>query len=106
MASYNGFFHIFLTVAASMVFALLTGAVCLRTKGVYFIMITMAFAQMIFFLFVSLETYGADDGLVVDARSELPGLNLDNALVLYAVCYVLLLAAMYLVHRINFVHTF
>ena len=39
-----------------------TGAISLRTKGVYFIMITMAFSQMVYFIFLSLEEYGADDG--------------------------------------------
>ncbi len=101
IASYNGFFQIAIAVTASAVFALITGALCLRTRGVYFIMITMAFAQMVFFLFVSMETYGGDDGLVIDTRSELPLISLDDALTLYFVCWAALTVSVYLVHRIT-----
>ena len=57
-------------------FAFLTGLVCLRTKGVYFIMITLAFGQMAFFTASSLAPYGGDDGLTIAARSTLAGLPL------------------------------
>lgn len=59
---------------AASAFAYLTGAVCLRTRGVYFIMITLAFGQMVFFLASSLAPYGGDDGLTVHTRSTLFGL--------------------------------
>ncbi len=101
IASYNGVLHLILAVAASALFALITGALSLRTRGVYFIMITMAFAQMMFYLLVSMEEYGGDDGLVIDSRSEIPGLDLGSDLTLYAVCYLSLVAAIYLVHRIT-----
>ncbi|MEM8687706.1 MAG: branched-chain amino acid ABC transporter permease [Pseudomonadota bacterium] len=100
IASNNGFFHIALAVVISALFALIVGAICLRTKGVYFIMITMAFGQMVFYLFVSLEQYGADDGLVITSRSELPGIDTGNPLAFYFLCYASLLAVLYLVHRI------
>ena len=57
-------------------FAFVIGLVSLRTQGVYFIMITLAFAQMLFFLMVSLKTWGGDDGLSLASRSRL-GLGLD-----------------------------
>ncbi|MGI9463034.1 MAG: branched-chain amino acid ABC transporter permease, partial [Aestuariivirgaceae bacterium] len=101
IASQNGIFHILLAVAVSAVFALITGALCLRTRGVYFIMITMAFSQMVFFLFVSMETYGGDDGLTIYTRSELPLISLDNALTPYLVCWLSLVISVYLVHRIT-----
>ena len=75
VASFNGLFQLLLAVVMAGLFALITGAICLRTKGVYFIMITMAFSQMVYFIFVSMEEYGADDGLVIYARSEFPGLQ-------------------------------
>jgi len=56
--------------------ALLIGAISLRTRGVYFIMITLAFAQMLYYLLVSLKTYGGDDGLSLDGRFAV-GLGLD-----------------------------
>ncbi len=100
IASYNGLFHIALAVVLSAVFALVTGAISLRTKGVYFLMITMAFGQMIYYLFLSLDEYGGDDGLVIDVRSELPLINLDHPLQLYLFAFVALLVAMLIVHTI------
>jgi branched-chain amino acid transport system permease protein len=60
-------------LAASAAFGLVTGAISLRTKGVYFIMITLAFGQMLFFLATSLAAYGGDDGLTLSSRSRLFG---------------------------------
>ena len=80
--------------------SLFVGALSLRTRGVYFIMITLAFAQMIYYVAVGLERYGADDGLTIYRRSQFAGLiNLSNRTVFYYVCVVLLLATIYLVWR-------
>ena len=59
-----------------MLFAWLTGIVCLRTKGVYFIMITLAFGQMVYFIATSLAPYGGDNGLTIAARNTVAGLPL------------------------------
>ncbi len=61
---------------ASGLFGLATGAVCLRTRGVYFIMITLAFSQMVFFTASSLAPYGGDDGLTVESRNTIAGFAL------------------------------
>lgn len=79
-----------LAVAAGALLALLVGAVCLRTSGMYFIMITLAFAQMLYYFFVSLEKYGGDDGLSIAQRNRLPGLDLENEATLYYVCLLIL----------------
>jgi branched-chain amino acid transport system permease protein len=81
-----------LALALSAVFALATGAVCLRTKGVYFIMITLAFGQMAYFTASSLAPYGGDDGLTIAARNTLFGLPLlrSNRLFYYFVLACLL----------------
>src|SRR4249919_1489974 len=63
-------------LAVAALYAFLTGIVCLRTKGVYFIMITLAFGQMAFFTASSLAPYGGDDGLTIAARSTLAGFPL------------------------------
>jgi branched-chain amino acid transport system permease protein len=90
-----------LALAASALFALVTGAFSLRTRGVYFIMITLAFAQMIYYVGVGLERYGGDDGLSIDRRSQFGGLvNLSNKTVFYYLCLALLLATAYLVWRL------
>ena len=102
---YDGFIQFPLAIAVSMLFALLTGMICLRTKGVYFIMITMAFSQMVFFLFVSLEEYGGDDGLVIYSRSEFSTLfDINDAVNLYYFCFVVLLIALYLIRRLVNAH--
>lgn len=100
IATTNGWVQIALAVGVTSLFALLTGLVCLRTKGVYFIMITMAFAQMVYYLIVSIEEYGGDDGLVIDTRSEFPLINLDDPLQLFGLAYVSLVVAMLLVRMI------
>ena len=62
-----------------------TGAVSLRTRGVYFIMITLAFAQMLFYIFISLRQYGGEDGLNLPGHSVLPGLDLGHDVSFYYV---------------------
>jgi branched-chain amino acid transport system permease protein len=77
------------------------GALSLRTRGVYFIMITLAFAQMMYYVFVSLKAYGGDDGLQMPGRSILvPGLSLRDDLTWYYVVLALLAAVLYVLHRI------
>ena len=66
-------------------FAALIGALSLRTGGVQFIMITLAFAQMLFFFFVSLKAYGGEDGIIIRRTNELPGLNMRDKVTLYYV---------------------
>ena len=80
----NGFAQLALALGVSALFALLTGAVALRTRGVHFIMITMAFAQMVYFVMIGLKNYGGDDGLTINGRSVFPGpLDIENKLTLY-----------------------
>ncbi len=98
---YDGFLQIPLAVGLSALFALITGALSLRTRGVYFIMITLAFAQMMFFTIVSIEEYGGDDGLVIDTKSEFAGLvDLEETNTLYYLILVCLLGGIYLVKRL------
>ena len=80
--------------------ALLVGAVSLRTKGVYFIMITLAFAQMLYFVFVSLRSYGGDDGYSLPMRPTL-GLGLDvmHEPTLYWVVLALVAVALWWLNR-------
>jgi branched-chain amino acid transport system permease protein len=97
----SGFVQWPLALALSALFAFAIGALSLRTRGVYFIMITLAFAQMIYYVAVALNRYGGDDGLTIYRRSQFAGLlNLSNKTVFYYVCLALLLAAVYLVWRL------
>jgi branched-chain amino acid transport system permease protein len=73
-------------ILAGGLFACVIGALSLRTSGVQFIMITLAFAQMLFFLFVSLKAYGGDDGLTIRRRNALFGLDTRNDTTFYFIC--------------------
>jgi len=89
-------------VAVAALAALVIGAMSLRTRGVYFIMITLAFAQMIYYIFVSLKTYGGDDGLSMPGRSTLGmGVNLRNDLLWYYLVLAILAAVLYGLHRLT-----
>lgn len=66
----NGWVQLAVCIAGCAVIAFVLGLISLRTSGIYFIMITFALAQMFYFLGISLEEYGGDDGLPIDARSE------------------------------------
>ncbi len=79
--------------------AWLIGAISLRTHGVYFIMITLAFAQMFYYLFVSLQAYGGDDGLSLAQRSNI-GLDVSDDRSFYFVVLAIFLAVTYLLHRL------
>jgi branched-chain amino acid transport system permease protein len=85
----------------SALFALVIGALSLRTRGVYFIMITLAFAQMTYYIVAGLARYGGDDGLTIQKRSQFfQPLNLSNKVQFYYLCLALLFASTYLVWRI------
>ena len=84
-------------VGAAMLFALATGAVAVRTSGVHFIMITLAFGQMAFFTASSLAAYGGDDGYTLYARTEVAGRRLlEDRLGFHYVCLGLLAATLLL----------
>ncbi|MCE0505833.1 branched-chain amino acid ABC transporter permease [Roseivivax sp. GX 12232] len=88
-------------ILVSAVFAFVTGAISLRTRGVYFIMITLAFGQMAFFFFISLSAYGGDDGYGLSNRSTIFGSDmLENDVTLFYVTLALLIALFALCHRI------
>jgi len=80
--------------------AAIIGALSLRTSGIYFIMITLAFSQMFYYLFVSLEAYGGDDGLSLWSRNRLGSLDLSNDTVFYYVCLASLLVFLFISWRL------
>ncbi len=80
--------------------ALAIGAVSLRTRGVYFIMITLAFAQMIYYLTVSMKAYGGEEGLTLPGRSTLPFIDLSNDSNFYYAVLALLALTLLLLNRL------
>lgn len=93
----SGFIQWPIAILAAAIAALIIGALSLRTRGVYFILVTLAFAQMVYFVSVGLDVYGGEDGLVISTRSQLGLLNLGNRTVFYLVCLALLAGTVALV---------
>jgi len=96
----NGLIVLPLAVAVSAFAALIIGALSLRTTGMHFIMITLAFAQMIYYVFVSLEKYGGDDGISLYSRNSLPGLDLANDMHFYYLCLALLFGFLFMASKL------
>ncbi|MBU2533366.1 MAG: branched-chain amino acid ABC transporter permease [Alphaproteobacteria bacterium] len=76
--------------------ALFIGVFSLRTSGIYFIMITLAFAQMLYYFAISFPTYGGEDGLPLYSRATLLGLDLSGDMTYFTVCYLVLVTAVIL----------
>ncbi|HBG97169.1 MAG TPA: branched-chain amino acid ABC transporter permease [Rhodobacteraceae bacterium] len=87
-------------IAASALAAFLIGLLSLRSSGVYFIMITLAFGQMFFFFTLSWARYGGEDGLPIYLRNGFPGLDTLDPIQFYALCLGLLLAALWITGRL------
>ncbi len=87
-------------VLFSAFFALIIGALSLRTSGVYFIMITLAFGQMLFFFMISWPAYGGEDGLVIYVRNGFPGLNTLDPIQFFGICFALLCLVLLIVSRL------
>jgi len=96
----NGWLQWALAIGASALVALAIGAVSIRTSGIYFIMITLAFTQMLYYLGISLDQFGGDDGMRLRAKSQLGIADLADPLQFYYVALVLMLLAVFLVYRI------
>ena len=98
----NGFLHILIAIIISALASLLIGSISLRTHGIYFIMITLAFAQMFYFIAVGNDNYGGDDGLSLYVRSEFYGLiDLSDDDALYYTNFFFLLITLLISHRIT-----
>jgi branched-chain amino acid transport system permease protein len=97
----SGFVQWPAAIGVAALFALAVGALSLRTRGVYFIMITLAFAQMIYYAALGMDRYGGDDGMTIRQRSQFGSFtDLNNRTLFYYLCFALLLASIYLVSRL------
>jgi branched-chain amino acid transport system permease protein len=100
----SGPLHLLAVVAVVGAAALVIGAISLRTRGVYFIMITLAFAQMLYYLGNSVKGYGGDEGLTLRVRSLLPGgLDLRDGNTFYYCALIVLALQLFFLHR--FIHS-
>jgi branched-chain amino acid transport system permease protein len=96
----NGWIQWPVALGVSIAWAALVGALSLRTRGVYFIMITLAFAQLVYYLASGLEGYGGDDGLNI-SRSRFPGvIDLRDKATFYWLCFALLCATLWFCGRL------
>jgi branched-chain amino acid transport system permease protein len=100
----NGFIQWPVALLASGLASLVFGAISLRTRGVYFIMITLAFAQMVYFLGVSADTYGSNDGMTIWNRSAFAlgdaTLDLGDGTLFYYLVLAILIGVYVLIRRI------
>lgn len=87
-------------IMVSALAAVAIGALSLRTTGVYFIMITLAFGQMFYYFTISWAAYGGEDGLSIYVRNGFPGLNAMDPIQFFVICYVLLAVIVWGVHRV------
>ncbi len=88
-------------ILAAGLLSLVIAALSLRTRGVYFIMITLAFAQMAYYFAISWPAYGGEDGLSIYVRNRFPGLNTLDPIQFFAVCFTLLCLTLALMSRIT-----
>ena len=98
---HNGWLQWGLAIGVSALVALAIGAISVRTSGIYFIMITLAFTQMLYYLGISMAEYGGDDGMRVPVRSQFSCLiDLNDGTAFYYLVLAILAASIYLVHRL------
>jgi branched-chain amino acid transport system permease protein len=95
----NGWLQVAVMMISCALVGLITGLVSLRTSGIAFIMITLAFAQMFYYLFVSLKPYGGDDGLPLDVKSNFGFFDLSSATVLYYFALLAVVSSLYVSAR-------
>jgi branched-chain amino acid transport system permease protein len=97
----NGFLQFAVAIGASALVALAIGSISIRTSGIYFIMITLAFTQMLYYLGISLAEFGGDDGMRLKAKSQFGGLlELKDPVVFYYVALGLMILSVFIVYRI------
>lgn len=96
----NGWLHLAVAIAACAVVGVISGYVAMRTTGIAFIMITLAFAQMFYFLATGLDGFGGDDGMSLFSGSDFGLFRLDQPLALYYVAFGVLVLALFLMHKL------
>lgn len=96
----NGFLQLVVAIVGSAVVAFFIGLICLRTSGLYFIMITLALTQMLYFLGISLETYGGDDGINTNRSEFFEWLDINDDTTLYYLIFFFLALCAYIANRI------
>ncbi len=96
----NGWLQLPMAILFSALVALVIGAICLRTSGIYFIMITLAFTQMLYFLGIILEVYGGDDGMDANRSEFVSWFDLTDDVNLYYLILVFLILTIYIGYRL------
>ena len=87
-------------ITVSALVAWVIGVLSLRTSGVYFIMITLAFGQMFFYFAISWSTYGGEDGLSIYVRNGFPGLNTLDPIQFFGLCFAILCVVLFFMSRL------
>jgi len=102
--SYDGSNQLLLILPVAMLIsalvAVITGLISLRTYGIHFIMITLAFAQMLYYLFISLDYYGGEDGLLMSGRNQVPLIDTNDDTSFYYLSLFFLIVFVVLARRL------
>lgn len=96
----SGWVHLLVAIGVAAACAIPIGLVCIRTSGMAFIMITLAFAQMFYFLAVSARTYGGDEGFSFERRSDFGIFSLSDDVTMYYVAFGTVAATMVILFRV------
>jgi branched-chain amino acid transport system permease protein len=96
----NGWLQLAAAIGASALVAAAIGSISIRTSGIYFIMITLAFTQMLYYLGISIAEFGGDDGMRLKTRSRFPLIDLGDPTVSYYVALALMVLSVFLVYKI------
>lgn len=97
---HNGFVHLLLAIAIPTMLGLVVGALSVRTRSIYFIMLTFAFAQMLFYFAIGQQQFGGDDGMPLDRRSQFWALDLANIRHMYYLAVFTLVAVLFACDRL------
>lgn len=97
----SGWAHLATALGVAAALAIPLGLVCLRTGGMAFIMITLAFGQMAYYGAVTLRDYGGDDGMAVRARSDFGLFSIEDHAAMYWLIFLVLLFTLYAVRRVT-----
>lgn len=96
----SGYLQIVIVLSACVLVAVPVGAICLRTRGMAFIMITLAFAQMAYSLAIGLQAFGGEDGFQLAKRSDFYLFRFDSDASIYYASLTVLVITLALIARL------
>lgn len=97
----SGFVQIGVIVVVCTLVSAVFGIISLRTRGIYFLMITMALGQIVYLAFMGADLYGGSDGMTIDQPSRFADFELHGRYVMYLVAAVWFCVSVFIVDRLS-----